>query len=114
MAHRGQVQRPTRVVSNAARIPPAVGIRFDGRQAHLARQAPRPLPALHVAACPPFLKPANVAQFPQRRINGRQLRNEEVFALERGLKFGEKLQRMIARIHERQRQQLSPRDAHSW
>ena len=45
MAHRGQVQRPTRVVSDAARIPPAVGIRFDGRQARLVRQAPRPLRA---------------------------------------------------------------------
>ena len=69
---------------------------------------------MHIAACPPFLKPADVAQFPQRRVDGRQLRNEEVFALECALEFGKKLQRMIARIHERQRQQLSSRDAHSW
>ncbi len=56
--------------------------------------------ALHVAANPPLLKPADMAQLPQGRIDGFKLRYGKVVGLQRFLVLGKKVQRMIARIHE--------------
>ena len=68
----------------------------------MRRLAARPQGTLHVAANPPLLKPTNMAQFPERRVDGGQLRHHQMSGLERFLVLAKKVQRMITRIHERQ------------
>ena len=108
----GQIERKAAVVRHPARVPPAVGLRLDGSQPGVVRVATGALRALQVAGDPPLLKPADVAQLPQRRIDAGRRRNVHALRLQRVLKFGEKPQRMIARVHQRQRQSVRAGTAH--
>ena len=96
----GQGQAPADVVRHMARVPPLVSVGFNRCRAGVGRLAARTQRALHVAANPPFLKPADMAQLPQRRVDGGKPGHHKVDRFERFLVLAKKVQRMIARIHE--------------
>lgn len=65
---------------------------------------PRAQGALHIAPCPPLLKPAHMTEFPQWRIHGGELRDFKMGGFERLLVLAKQVQRMIARVNQCQRQ----------
>ena len=97
-----QVKPPAAGLRHMGRVPPAVSMRLDGGQPGVPGVAAVAQGALHVAPNPPFLKPAHVAELPQGRVDSGQHRHRKVHAFQGGLELAKKLQRMIARIHERQ------------
>ena len=112
IGHVRHVQRPARVMRHVVRIPPAVCVGLDGRLAGLRRVATRAPRALQVAANPALLKPGDMAQFPQRRVERGEQRYGKTGFLQRVLVLPKKVQRMIARVHQRERQEFPVRLAH--
>ena len=66
--HIGQVQVPAAIVRHLAGVVQGVGLRQARGMACMRRVACHAACALPVAANPGFLKPADMAQFPERRI----------------------------------------------
>ena len=98
----GQIELPAGVVRYMGRVPPAVCIGLDAGQARMCGLTARAQCALRIAGYPPFLEPANMPQLPQGWIHRLPLRHDIVDRFERILILRKKVQRMIARIHQRQ------------
>ena len=68
--------------------------------------------ALEVAADPPLLKPANVTQLPQWQIQFSHLRHLKPTLTQDLFVLAHEMQRVIARIHQRQGQQVAVSSTH--
>ena len=73
----GQGQVPARSVGHGARIKQRIGAWQVRRVAHASRVGPRTACALGVAGNPPLLKPADVAQLPERRVEFSRVPNSQ-------------------------------------
>jgi TRAP-type mannitol/chloroaromatic compound transport system permease small subunit len=108
----GEVRRPAVPGCDLRRIPPLVGLRFDRGQSRGAHRTVGAEGALRIAPDPPFREPADVACQPNRGLDavltghGQRSRTQRLF-VER-----EKVQRVVARIDQRQRKQFAAGTAH--
>ena len=108
----GQLELPAVVVRQPRRGVAAVGIAQDRRQLGVVAVAALAAMALQVARDPELLEPADAPQHPQRRLELGALRHLQAGA-ESLFAGSNRTQRMIARVDQRQRQQVFPGPAHA-
>ena len=97
-----QFKRPSAVMGHLGRVPQAVGPRFNGSKAGRRRVASASEMALQIACNPPFLKPANMPQLPQRWIEFGPHRHLTLARPQRLLILRQQVQGVVACVHQRQ------------
>ena len=106
--HVGQIQLPAAGVRHLRRVPPAVSAGLDGRQQRAMGLTLIAQMAQQVAADPAFLKPAQMPELPQRRVERGQQGHRQGSIWQGLLKLRQEMQRVVARVHEGERQHIAP------
>ncbi len=111
----GRLQLPAHVERRVLGVEAAVGGRVDGGEARGLRVGPFALVALQVARDPELLEPPEVAERPQRRVARLRFGHgpeAPARVAERLLVRTGPAERAVARVHQRERQQVAARAAH--